>query len=101
MTYATSIYTERYGETNPTIVNLIQLLQSRAIQQPERLAYTFLLDGEEEESHLTYGELGQQARAIAASLHGLVCVASESSCPTPLSDYLKAVAIDVLNPWQY
>lgn len=71
MSYATSIFTERYGETNPSIVNLIQLLQSRASHQPERLAYTFLLDGEGKELHLTYGELERQALAIGACLQGL------------------------------
>lgn len=71
MSYVTSIFTERCGEANPSIVNLIQLLQSRATHQPERLAYTFLLDGEGEESHLTYGELEQQARAVGACLQGL------------------------------
>jgi len=53
------------------IINLIQLLQSRAAHQPDRLAYTFLLDGEEEEAHLTYGELERQARAIGTCLQQL------------------------------
>jgi acyl-CoA synthetase (AMP-forming)/AMP-acid ligase II len=75
--------TERYGEANLSILNLIQLLQSRAIHQPERLAYTFLLDGEEEESHLTYGALEQQARAVGACLQGLGLRGERSFCSTP------------------
>ena len=71
MSSGTSIYTESYGEAGQGIVNLIQLLQSRAAQQPGRLAYTFLLDGEGEEAHLTYGELERQARAVGACLQGL------------------------------
>ncbi len=47
---------------------LIEILRWRALQQPEQKAYTFLQDGEVEESHLTYGNLDCQARAIAALL---------------------------------
>ncbi|HEY9401515.1 MAG TPA: amino acid adenylation domain-containing protein, partial [Pyrinomonadaceae bacterium] len=47
---------------------LVDLLQKRASNQPDRRAYTFLLDGEAEEAHLTYAELDAQARAIAALL---------------------------------
>lgn len=35
---------------------------------PERRAYTFLSNGEEEETHLTFAELDRRARAIAALL---------------------------------
>ncbi|MEO6191566.1 MAG: amino acid adenylation domain-containing protein [Thermoanaerobaculia bacterium] len=47
---------------------LVELLRMRATSQPERRAYTFLLDGEREEVHLSYGELDRQARAIATRL---------------------------------
>jgi acyl-CoA synthetase (AMP-forming)/AMP-acid ligase II len=47
---------------------LIQLLRWRAVEQPERLAYTFLTDGKTESSVLSYAELDRQARAIAALL---------------------------------
>ncbi|MEO6193501.1 MAG: fatty acyl-AMP ligase, partial [Thermoanaerobaculia bacterium] len=50
---------------------LVELLRMRAMSQPERRAYTFLLDGEREEVHLSYGELDRQARAIAARLQEL------------------------------
>lgn len=50
---------------------LVELLQWRALHQPERLAYTFLLNGETEENHLTYGELDLQSRTIAALLQDL------------------------------
>jgi acyl-CoA synthetase (AMP-forming)/AMP-acid ligase II len=50
---------------------LTDLLRWRALEQPERLAYTFLKDGETEEVCLTYGELDRQARAIAAHLQSL------------------------------
>ena len=47
---------------------LVDLLYHRALQQPENRAYTFLIDGEVEGAHLTYGELDRRARAIAAVL---------------------------------
>ena len=50
---------------------LTDLLSWRALEQPERVAYTFLKDGETDEVHLTYGELDRQARAIAAHLQVL------------------------------
>jgi natural product biosynthesis luciferase-like monooxygenase protein/amino acid adenylation domain-containing protein/non-ribosomal peptide synthase protein (TIGR01720 family) len=50
------------------ITNLVELLHRRAIHQPDRLAYTFLVDGEAEEVCLTYLEVDRQARAIAARL---------------------------------
>jgi len=48
--------------------SLVDLLDHRALQQPENRAYTFLIDGEVEGAHLTYGELDRRARAIAAVL---------------------------------
>jgi natural product biosynthesis luciferase-like monooxygenase protein/amino acid adenylation domain-containing protein len=47
---------------------LVEVLHTRALYQPNRLAYTFLLNGETEEKHVTYAELERQARAIAAML---------------------------------
>lgn len=47
---------------------LVELLRWRVSVQPEHKAYTFLLDGEVEDSYLTYQELDRQARAIAALL---------------------------------
>ncbi len=52
---------------------LVELLQQRAAQHPTKRAFTLLRDGEEEECHYTYGELDQQARAIAAHLQNLNC----------------------------
>jgi len=47
---------------------LVELLRHRAEHQTHETAYTFLVDGEAEELHLTYAELDRQARAIAAWL---------------------------------
>lgn len=50
---------------------LVEVLRWRALHQPDRLAYTFLLDGETEEVHLTYAQLDRRARAIAAHLESM------------------------------
>jgi acyl-CoA synthetase (AMP-forming)/AMP-acid ligase II len=50
---------------------LVEILRRRVIHQPDRLAYTFLLDGETQEAHLTYVDLDQKARAIGARLQSL------------------------------
>ncbi len=54
--------------------NLVELLLHRARCQPTDIAFTYLVDGEDEEIHLTYRELDHQARAIGAWLesHDLV-----------------------------
>ena len=44
------------------------ILRGRAARKPRAVAYTFLSDGEAEETNLTYGELDEQARAVAAML---------------------------------
>lgn len=50
---------------------LVELLRRRASFEPDRPAYTFLLDGEVEKGSLTYGLLDHQARIIAAHLQEL------------------------------
>ena len=48
--------------------SLVDILQWRAMNQPHQLAYRFLVDGEYEEVCLSYQELDQRARSIAALL---------------------------------
>ncbi len=50
---------------------LVEVLRWRALHQPDRLAYTFLQDGEMEEIHLTYADVDRRARAIGARLQSL------------------------------
>jgi acyl-CoA synthetase (AMP-forming)/AMP-acid ligase II/acyl carrier protein len=52
-------------ENCPTIFHV---LRWRAEHQPQRRAYTYLLDGEEDAADITYGELDRSARAIAAAV---------------------------------
>ena len=60
----------KYRFLDPTAgpTTLVDLLRQRAECQADDRAYTFLVDGESEEVHLTYSELDRQARAIGAWL---------------------------------
>jgi phthiocerol/phenolphthiocerol synthesis type-I polyketide synthase C len=53
------------GSSPPTLVDLLRL---RAREQPDRAAFRFLVDGEQQEVQLTYGELDHRARAIGRTL---------------------------------
>jgi acyl carrier protein len=56
---------------------LIDLLGWRATHQPEREAYTFLGDGEAEESSVNYRELERQAQYVASRLQSAGVAAGE------------------------
>lgn len=51
-----------------TFATLVALLRQRAQSTPDKTLYTFLADGETEERPLTYGQLDENARKIAAHL---------------------------------
>src|SRR5690242_20514656 len=68
MHYQTTREIESFVEATHRPATLIELLDQRALHLPDQLAYTFLLDGETSELHLTYLELQRRARAIAAAL---------------------------------
>jgi len=67
-TLQTQIVSEVYSQPQ----TLIELLRSRTHQQSDRLAYTFLVDEGVVETTLTYWELDQRARGIAARLQSIV-----------------------------
>lgn len=48
--------------------SLVEILRQRAVHQHNKKAFTFLVDAENEELHMTYGELDLRARTIAAKL---------------------------------
>jgi acyl-CoA synthetase (AMP-forming)/AMP-acid ligase II len=50
---------------------LVDILQTRAMEQPHQTIYNFLVDGESESVSLTYGQLEQKAKAIAARLQSV------------------------------
>jgi acyl-CoA synthetase (AMP-forming)/AMP-acid ligase II len=47
---------------------MVQILRARAAMMPDELAFCYLIDGEEEGPRLSFAELDQAARAIAAVL---------------------------------
>ena len=71
---------------------LVDLLRDRAQQQPERTVYTFLADGETESGSLTYHELDQQARAIAAQLQTLTSPGDRALVIYPYTAGLEFIA---------
>jgi amino acid adenylation domain-containing protein/non-ribosomal peptide synthase protein (TIGR01720 family) len=66
------IHSQLFRGVGAHSLTLVDLLRERALEQPARRAYTFLLDGEATEVGLSYGELDRQARAVAAGLRPLV-----------------------------
>ncbi len=56
---------ERILAESPSLVRLLAL---RAAEHPDRIAFRFLEDGEQETARLTYGDLEIRARAVAARL---------------------------------
>lgn len=52
--------------------NLISILNHRAEQTPEQIAYIFLKDGDKQEQKISYKQLCLNAKSIAASLKALV-----------------------------
>lgn len=50
---------------------LVELLRANALHRPDHRVFTFLLDGDADEVHLSVAELDQQARSIAAALQRL------------------------------
>ncbi len=56
---------------SPSYDSLVNLLRQRAYYQPNRIAYTFLKDGETKTHSLTYSELDHKARLIGGLLQNL------------------------------
>ena len=72
--------------------NLVELLQNRALQQPDRIAYRFLEDGKTESGNLTYNKLDRQAKAIAAKLQFLLNPGSRALLVYPYHAGLEFIA---------
>ena len=51
--------------------NLVEILRWRAVHQADKIAYTFLVDGESQEQHITYSELDIKAKIIGGYLQQL------------------------------
>jgi len=61
-------YSHSFLESDRNSRTVVELLRFRSSTQPNRDAFTFLLDGETEQARLTYQELDRFARRIAAQL---------------------------------
>ena len=55
-------------DSSQPISNMVELMRSRALENPDFVAYRYLGDGENETARLTFGELDRQARTIGARL---------------------------------
>lgn len=72
--------------------SLVEILRYRARHQPNQVAYIGLENGEVESCRLTYGQLDEQARAIAAHLQSLGAAGSRVLLTFPLSEGLAFTA---------
>lgn len=59
------------GSVQISCSNFVELTCSRADEKPDRTAYVFLQDGENESGRLTFAQLDRRARAVAAKLQSL------------------------------
>lgn len=50
---------------------LVDILRQRAIEQPNKVVYSFLIDGETAQDSLTYSQLEQKAKGIATYIQSL------------------------------
>ncbi len=61
----------RFPQISDQCTTVVDLLRDRSSTQPHIQAFTFLEDGETQESTLTYHELDRRSRAIASQLQAL------------------------------
>jgi acetylornithine/succinyldiaminopimelate/putrescine aminotransferase/acyl-CoA synthetase (AMP-forming)/AMP-acid ligase II/predicted amino acid dehydrogenase/acyl carrier protein len=71
--------------------NLVDVLKHRALTEGDRVACTFLAEGDGQETHITYGELDRRARATASILQGLAAPGDRALLLFPAGlDYIIA-----------
>jgi acyl-CoA synthetase (AMP-forming)/AMP-acid ligase II len=71
---------------------IVEILRDRAMTQPHQIGYTFLADGESEDSRLTYEQLDRHSRAIAARLQALNATGSRALVVYPFHAGLEFIA---------
>ncbi|MFE1744005.1 amino acid adenylation domain-containing protein [Coleofasciculus sp. H7-2] len=64
-------FCQDFPEKPKKIATLADILRYRAVNEPEKLAFTFLQDGETPAENLTYRELDRRSRAIASQLQAM------------------------------
>ncbi|MEL7037219.1 MAG: fatty acyl-AMP ligase [Cyanobacteria bacterium J06592_8] len=76
---------------HPGINTLVDLLRERSTQQPQQVAYRFLVDGETDQVCLSYQDLDRESQAIAVHLQS-ICKPGERALLLyqPGLDYIKA-----------
>ncbi len=67
-----TIYSDCLQKPLHNTSTLVDILRQRAQNQPDQIAFRFLQNGETESLQLTYQEMDQKARAIAASLQSFL-----------------------------
>lgn len=73
------------------LATFVDILRWRALHQPERQAYIFLSDGEQEQEVFTYQQLDVQARLIAATLQKHIAIGDRALLLYPPGlDYIAA-----------
>jgi acyl-CoA synthetase (AMP-forming)/AMP-acid ligase II len=71
--------------------NLVEILESHSLEQPDRLAYAFLSDDNSDETTITYKELYLQVGAIASALQDLKMAGERALLIYPAGlDFIKA-----------
>ncbi|RMF26367.1 MAG: fatty acyl-AMP ligase [Cyanobacteria bacterium J083] len=74
--------------------NLVDLLENRSTLQPDQIAYTFLAGGEQPVLNLTYQELAQKARVIAAEIQAITSLGDRALLVYPYnagSEFIPAL----------
>ena len=71
MPFDASFPAQGAGEVGRRAASMVDVMRGRAAASPDRVAFTFLTDGELAAQQATYGELDRKARAIAARLQQL------------------------------
>lgn len=65
------IVTNNLAKLQLNFSNLVDILYYRAIHEPNKIAYTFLANGETDEVSITYAQLDRTSRAIATQLQSI------------------------------
>ncbi len=81
------------GEAGRRAASLVEVFRNRAAAHPDRTAFTFLGDGEQQTQSATFADIDSRARAVAARLQQLCAPGSRALLMYDAGlDYLAALA---------